>query len=57
MCRFYCIVFAEFILAVKTLLSYTALFSCNNLKKSSKIIYKYFKEKAWQINPQVLHLD
>ena len=57
MCRFYCIVFAEFILAVKTLLSYTALFSCNNLKKSNKIIYKYFKEKAWQINPQVLHLD
>ena len=32
-------------LAGKTLLDYTDLFSPNNYKKNDKIIYKYFKDK------------
>ena len=32
-------------LAVKTLLDYTNLFSPNNYEKNDKIIYKYFKDK------------
>ena len=32
-------------LAVKTYLDYTNLFSPNNYKENDKIIYKYFKEK------------
>ena len=45
MCRFYCITFIEYILAGKTLLDYTNLFSPNDCKKNGKIIYKYFKDK------------
>ena len=33
-------------LAGKTLLDYTNLFSPNDHKKNGKIIYKYFKEKS-----------
>ena len=32
-------------LAEKTLLDYTTLFSLNDYKKNEKIIYKYFKAK------------
>ena len=32
-------------LAEKTLLDYTNLFSPNGYKKNDKIIYKYFKDK------------
>ena len=45
MCGFYCIAFIEYIIAVKTLLDYTNLFSPNDYKKSDKIIYEYFKDK------------
>ena len=45
MCGFYCIAFIEYMLAEKTLLHYTNLFSPNGYEKNSKIIYKYFKEK------------
>ena len=44
MCGFYCIAFIEYILAGKTLLDYTNLFSSNNYKTNGKIIYRYFKE-------------
>ena len=44
-CGFYCIAFIEYMLAGKTLLNYTNLFSPNNYKKDDKLIYKYFKDK------------
>ena len=45
MCGFYCIAFVEYMLAGKTLLDYTNLFSPNGYKNNDKIIYKYFKDK------------
>ena len=45
MCRFFCIAFIEYMLAGKTLLDYTYLFSPNGHKKNDKIVYKYFKDK------------
>ena len=43
MCGVSCIAFIEYMLAVKTLLDYTNLFSPNDRK--DKIVYKYFKDK------------
>ena len=45
MCGFYFIAFIEYMLARKTLLDYTNLFSPNDYKKNDKIIYNYFKDK------------
>ena len=45
MSGFYCIAFIEYMLAGKTLLDYTNLFSPNDYKKNGKIIYNYFKDK------------
>ena len=45
MCGFFCIAFIEYMLAGKTLLDHTNLFSPNDYKKNDKIIYKYFKDK------------
>ena len=45
MCGFYCIAFIEYMLAVKTLLDYTNLFSPDDYEKNDKIIYNYFKDK------------
>ena len=45
MCGFYCIAFIEYMVAGKSLLDYTNLFSPNDYKKNDKIIYKYFKDK------------
>ena len=45
MCGFYCIAFIDYMLAGKTMLDYTNLFSPNNYKKNGKIIYNYFKDK------------
>ena len=45
MCGFYYIAFIEYMLAGKTLLDHTNLFSLNDHKKNDKIIYKYFKDK------------
>ena len=42
---FYCLVFIEYMLAGKTLLDYTNLFSLSDYKKNDKIIYKYVKDK------------
>ena len=42
---FYCNAFIEYMLAGKTLLDYTNLFSPNSCKKNDKIIYKYLKDK------------
>ena len=44
MCGFYCIDFIEYILAGKTLLNYTNLFSPNDYEKNDKIMYKKFKD-------------
>ena len=45
MCGFYFITFIEYMLARKTLLDYTNIFSPNDYKNNDKIIYKSFKEK------------
>ena len=45
MCEFYYIALIEYMLARKTLLDYSNLFSPNDYKKNGKIIYKYFKDK------------
>ena len=45
MSGFYCIAFIEYMLAGKTLLDYTNLFSPNDYNRNDKIIYKYFKIK------------
>ena len=42
---FFCITFIEYILAGKTLLDYTNLFSPNYYKKNDKIIYRYFMDR------------
>ena len=42
---FYCIAFIDNMLAGKTLLGYTNLFSLNDYTKICKMIYKYFKDK------------
>ena len=39
------IAFMRYMLAGKTLLDYSNLFSLNDYKKNDKIIYKYFKDK------------
>ena len=50
MCGFYCIAFIEYMLAGKTWLDYTNLFSLSDYKKNDKIIYKYFKDKYGRRN-------
>ena len=41
MCAFYCNAFIEYVLAGKTFLDYTNLFSPNDYKRNEKIIYTY----------------
>ena len=45
MSGFYCVDFIEYMLAGKTLLEYTNLFSLDDYKKNEKIIYEYFKDR------------
>ena len=45
MCELYCIAFIEYMIAGKTLLDYTTLFSLNKYKKNYKIIHKYLKDE------------
>ena len=45
MSGFYCIAFIEYMLAGKTVLDYTNLFTPNDYNRNNKIIYKYFKIK------------
>ena len=42
---FYCFAFIQYMIAGRSLLDYTDLFSPNEYKKNDKIIYKSFKEK------------
>ena len=44
MCGFYCIPFIKYVIAGKTLLDYSNLFSPNDYLKNDKIIYKYFQD-------------
>ena len=41
-CGFYCIALIEYMLAGKSLLDYTNLFSLNQCTKNDKMIYKHF---------------
>ena len=45
MCGFYCTTFIEYMLAGKTLIDFTNLFSPNDYKENGKIICKYFKDE------------
>ena len=45
MCGYFCIGFINFMLAVKTLIEYTNLFSPNNFKKNDDIMLNYFYEQ------------
>ena len=44
MCGYFCIGFIDFMLAVKTLIEYTALFSPYDFNKNDQIILSYFKD-------------
>ena len=44
MCGYFCIVFIDFMLPVKTLTDYTNLFSPHDFDKNDKIIFSYFKD-------------
>ena len=43
MCGYFCIGFIDFMLAGKTLIDFTSLFSPHNFEKNDKIILKYFE--------------
>ena len=45
MCGFYYIAFIEYMIAGKTLVDCTNLFSPNDYQMNDKMIYKYFKDK------------
>ena len=45
MCGFYCIAFTKYMLAAKTFLDYTNLFSLTKYKKNCKIVIFYGKDK------------
>ena len=42
MCRYFCIVFIDFMLKDKSMLDYKNLFPHNDYEKNDKIILKYF---------------
>ena len=44
MCGYFCIGFIDFMLAGKTLIEYTALFSPYDFNKNDQIILSYFKD-------------
>ena len=44
MCGYFCIGFIDFMLAGKTLIDYTALFSPYDFNKNNQIILSYFKD-------------
>ena len=57
MSRFYCIAFIEYILAGKSLLDYTNLFSANDYRNDDKIIYKYFRDKYVKSRVSIKKMD
>ena len=44
MCGYFCIGFIDFMLAGKTLIDYTSLFSPHDFDKNDQIIFSYFKD-------------
>ena len=44
MCRNFCIGFIDFMLAYKTLINYTNLFSPYDFNKNDSITFSYFKD-------------
>ena len=44
MCGYFCIGFIDFMLAEKTLIDYTSLFSPHDFNKNDQIILSYFKD-------------
>ena len=44
MCSYFCIRFIDFMLAAKTLIDYTNLFSPNDFNKNGSINLSYFKD-------------
>ena len=44
MCGYFCIGFIDFMLAGKTLIDYTSLFSTHDFGKNDQIILSYFKD-------------
>ena len=50
MCGFYSIAFIEYMIAERTLLDCTNLFSPNGYKKKNKVIYISTLKKIWQRN-------
>ena len=44
MCGYFCIGFIDFMLAGKTLIDYTNLFSPYDFNKNNSIIFSYFKD-------------
>ena len=44
MCGYFCIGFIDFMLAGKTLIDYTSLFSLHDFNKNDQIILSYFKD-------------
>ena len=45
MCGYFCIGFIDFILAGKTLIDFTSLFSLHDFEKHDNIILSYFKNE------------
>ena len=45
MCGYFCIGFIDFMLAGKTLIDYTSLFSPYHFQKNDDIIFSYFKNE------------
>ena len=45
MCGYFCIRFIDFMLAGKTLIDYTSLFSPYHFQKNDDIIFSYFKNE------------
>ena len=46
MCGYFCIGFIDFVLAGKTLIDYTGLFSPYYFNKNDQIILSYFKDRS-----------
>ena len=50
MCGYFCIGFIDFMLAGKTLIDYTNLFSPYDFNKNDSIIFSYFKDVWKKVN-------
>ena len=50
MCVYFCIGFIDFMLAGKTLIDYTNMFSPHDFNKNDSIIFNYFKDVSKKVN-------